>query len=362
MGALDAEERARRLVHSLADAGLVKRGIRHSACNVLAAAEALEAASAGDDVETIPLGQVLQHEQRSAPVRFWMRLLRKLGGQLVSPVVVDRGRGAKRPCLVSDEASVWRLSDTASLTPQGLPSQPIVWRAAAARDVGAGCGSAVRCAHLLEDLVASGGVELYLSDMSDAVSRSVSWASNGGWRRAYMRAHTASSRTRARLMEVALGDADGTATRQPAGLAAAGLRLAWAPAPKACEGVAQVWLNFEAGTCSLHHDAPDGMLVCLGGERRVLLLPPGAPSRFSIAKHRRGTRFVRDFDAFDVCTDGLSDGGLAQVATLTPGMALFIPSGWWHQVRASAGGVAISVAACCGVGQPLCSVGTEGGV
>ena len=55
-------------------------------------------------------------------------------------------------------------------------------------------------------------------------------------------------------------------------------------------------------------------------------------------------------------TIGVVVGTLAQVATLTPGMALFIPSGWWHQVRASAGGVAISVPV---VGQPLCSVATK---
>ena len=343
--ALEGEREAAGVVRRLKDASLLDRRVNLATKNVLAATRALLTAPLSSAIEDVPIGQLLVRGQRAAPVRHIMHLLRKLDEQPSPAIVVGAGRGARRSCRQGDGAATWLLGDEAPLTKEGLPAQPIVWRVVRERAVGAGCRSAVRFGNLLEAACGAGECDVAVSDMTGAMQGSVKMAPGGHWRRPYLRVQSNKVHTRKYLLRVALGEQDGgpTALRQPSALAVSKRKFAWAAAPKPCEGIVQLWMNYQEGMSSLHTDAPDGMLVCLGGERRVLLMPPCAPSRLELTGSTRGeAKFGRDFDAFALAERGETHG-LSQVAELTPGMALFIPRGWWHQVRASAGSVAMSM-------------------
>ena len=118
------------------------------------------------------------------------------------------------------------------------------------------------------------------------------------------------------------------------------------PPPLAREGHLQVWLSYRDGTCALHCDEPNGVLICLGGERKVALLPP----RVSIDTDAWvGTKPSLRYDVFADARfqEGGDLYGVSQVVTLTQGDALYIPSGWWHQVRSTRGSVGVSVPVTC---------------
>ena len=74
-------------------------------------------------------------------------------------------------------------------------------------------------------------------------------------------------------------------------------------------------------------------------------MKPEAPRGIGIPEAAmRGSSMTPAFDAFDMLEKRADDlAGIVCVCELTPGKAVFIPHGWWHQVRASAGGVAVSV-------------------
>ena len=74
-------------------------------------------------------------------------------------------------------------------------------------------------------------------------------------------------------------------------------------------------------------------------------MKPEAPGRIGIPEATmRGSLMTPAFDAFDMLDKRADElAGIVCVCELMPGMAVFIPHGWWHQVRASAGGVALSV-------------------
>ena len=119
----------------------------------------------------------------------------------------------------------------------------------------------------------------------------------------YVRVSIRSAELRDALLQATLG-VDGSkldALRQPEVMASGGLRLAVANAPTECEGLGQLWLNYEDGRSSCHHDAPEGLLVCLGGRREVLLMKPEAPKRIGIPEATlRGSSMTPTFDAFDI--------------------------------------------------------------
>lgn len=124
------------------------------------------------------------------------------------------------------------------------------------------------------------------------------------------------------------------------------VQLALAPAPSAHEGHLQVWLNYRAGTCALHCDEPNSVLVCLGGEREVALLPPAASTETDAWVGRKPS------PRYDIFADarfqpGGDLHGVCQVVTLKQGDALYMPSGWWHQVRSCKGSVGVSMPVKC---------------
>ena len=114
------------------------------------------------------------------------------------------------------------------------------------------------------------------------------------------------------------------------------------PSPLLGEDVfPRLWIG-NAATVHTHHDMNDNIACAVAGRRRVILFPPdqtrnlyigpfertpaGPPvSMVSVVEPdlERHPRFVEAWAA-------------AEVADLEPGDALFIPSLWWHHVRATA--------------------------
>ena len=96
------------------------------------------------------------------------------------------------------------------------------------------------------------------------------------------------------------------------------------------------------------YDLPDSVLFVVSGTKTVALLHPDAAK--ALALNTRGESAIEFsykymYDSFDDVRfqEGGSAYGVCQVVTLTRGRAVYIPSGWWHQVRSAAGTVGISL-------------------
>jgi hypothetical protein len=110
--------------------------------------------------------------------------------------------------------------------------------------------------------------------------------------------------------------------------------------PSYCRNAAWVnsrfWLG-PAGTCApLHRDVAENIFVQLVGRKRFLLYPPAAsPWLYSHAIRSALPNFSRfdpnrpDYDRFP-----LSRAVEPLELVLGPGDALYLPSRWWHHVRA----------------------------
>ena len=104
---------------------------------------------------------------------------------------------------------------------------------------------------------------------------------------------------------------------------------------------ARVWIG-NAVTVSTHFDLGSNVAVAVGGRRRFTLFPPEAAADLYVGplEHTLAGQPVSmvDLDAPDLVRHPRFPRALAQaqVAELEPGDALFIPSLWWHHVRAFA--------------------------
>ena len=350
-----APDRAAELHRQLVEARIVSASTRVNGELLQAAAAAHEVIAAEGAVDDERLRKLLPKGQRLKRMKVWLQSLKQLAAREAPPQVVLGGRGAVRPSRCAGLAALqWRIDGCDTLSQAGLPAQPVVWRMLRRQAVGANCGSAIRLGNKLAHLVASSGnapapvvTDMLHGDGPKAVP--LTYLATPATRPPYVRVSIPhrSAELRDALLQATLG-VDGSkldALRQPKVMASGGLRLAVANAPTECEGLGQLWLNYEDGRSSCHHDAPEGLLVCLGGRREVLLMKPEAPGRIGIPEVTlRGSSMTPTFDAFDMLDKRADElAGIACVCEMMPGMAVFIPHGWWHQVRASAGGVAVSV-------------------
>lgn len=106
-----------------------------------------------------------------------------------------------------------------------------------------------------------------------------------------------------------------------------------------------IWIGPGGHNECLHYDPMDGTLVQLYGSKKIVLFPPTQTQNlypFPIATHLwRGLKLRAwfsqlypeqpDFESFPKFQQALAE---KQEVILQPGEALFIPTGWWHEITA----------------------------
>lgn len=111
------------------------------------------------------------------------------------------------------------------------------------------------------------------------------------------------------------------------------LPAGWFDEPRLPYGSA-LWLG-PAGTITpLHHDTSNILFCQIHGRKRIVLAPPWAHALLDSAEgvyNRRGP-------------EALADEGIPSLdLVLGPGESLFIPAGWWHDVRALDASVSLAI-------------------
>jgi hypothetical protein len=101
-----------------------------------------------------------------------------------------------------------------------------------------------------------------------------------------------------------------------------------------------IWIG-PAGTLTpLHHDWRNAAIAQVRGRKRFHLIPPWHASRVG----NRESRFAdADCEAPDLARHPRFAGARLYEVTLEPGELLFVPVGWWHQVRALEPSIGLSL-------------------
>lgn len=108
-----------------------------------------------------------------------------------------------------------------------------------------------------------------------------------------------------------------------------------------------LWMSVNGSRSSTHYDPYHNLLCPIAGERKVTLWPPSSTSQlYPLALSGEASNHSAvDFTAPDYVRFPLyreAEKKSLQV-TISPGDALFIPEGWWHQVDASDVALAINI-------------------
>lgn len=82
----------------------------------------------------------------------------------------------------------------------------------------------------------------------------------------------------------------------------------------------------------LRHDLTNQLLIQLVGRNRVLVVSPNHSP--ALTNGRLGFSDIGNLEAAAARGDPALEGMRVFVVDLGPGDALFLPIGWWHQVRA----------------------------
>ncbi len=93
------------------------------------------------------------------------------------------------------------------------------------------------------------------------------------------------------------------------------------------------WIGAAGSFTPLHHDLTNNLIVQLVGRKRLRLAPPSETRK--LANWRGVYSDVRDLDDNPLTRFPGLAGARVYDIVLEPGEALFVPFGWWHQVRAA---------------------------
>jgi hypothetical protein len=93
------------------------------------------------------------------------------------------------------------------------------------------------------------------------------------------------------------------------------------------------WIGPAGTFTSLHHDLTNNFVAQITGRKAVKLLPPSETGR--LYNHRHVFSEVPDLEDPDLDIERYDDLTRVRIydLMLNPGEILFIPVGWWHQVR-----------------------------
>lgn len=93
-----------------------------------------------------------------------------------------------------------------------------------------------------------------------------------------------------------------------------------------------LWIGGMGAFTPLHFDLTNNLLAQISGTKRVILIPPSQTQRLAHTAHVFSD--VRDVtDEARLRLYPQARDAVRYEVLLTPGDALFIPIGWWHQVR-----------------------------
>jgi len=107
----------------------------------------------------------------------------------------------------------------------------------------------------------------------------------------------------------------------------------WFDRPRLPYGSA-LWLGPAGTVTPLHHDTSNILFCQVHGRKRIVLAPPWATELLDSA---RGV--YNDRTPADLVREGIA----STEVRLEPGEALFIPAGWWHDVRAEDPSVSLAI-------------------
>lgn len=109
------------------------------------------------------------------------------------------------------------------------------------------------------------------------------------------------------------------------------LPAGWFDEPRLPYGSA-LWLGPAGTTTPLHHDTSNILFCQVHGRKRIVLAPPWVPALLDSADGVYNLREADDLARQD-----------AIALTVEAGEALFIPAGWWHDVRALDASVSLAI-------------------
>ena len=114
---------------------------------------------------------------------------------------------------------------------------------------------------------------------------------------------------------------------------------------------ANIWMNIHSATSTLHYDTSNNLLVMLDGKKDVILLSPDCTNHLHPvpASDENPNHSILSPDEVDSLADKLINqadmnqkDALVYRVTLLAGDVLYIPEGWWHQVRSDSCSMALN--------------------
>lgn len=109
-----------------------------------------------------------------------------------------------------------------------------------------------------------------------------------------------------------------------------------------------LWASKQACTSSLHYDPHNNMLCCVEGQKQIRIVPPSFAPEIKAQKAFHDSANHAGADLWDILSwtskgqKVVDLGEYPQEFILNPGDALFIPAGWWHQVKSKQGTLAVN--------------------